>query len=102
MLLVSKAYFYLTFTKHYRMTIIIIIIILPSKQSPERFSDLHKNRSHSVVEPEFNYSHHVSKLCLLFGPKILNAIDLETHKRDITLKILPRLFFKGIYHSYYL
>lgn len=73
----------------------IIIITLPSKQSPEKLNDLHKNRSHSVVEPEFNYrfSHLKALSC---GPQILNMIDLETHKSDTILKSCPDWFQRDI------
>lgn len=79
----------------------IIIITLPSKQSPEKLNDLYKNRSHSVVEPEFNYRFSCLK-ALSCGPQILNMIDLETRKSDTILKSCPDWFSKGyIIHTIY-
>ena len=53
--------------------IIIIIITLPSQQSPRRLSDLHKNKSLSEVEPQFKFIFSCCKT-LSCGPKILNVL----------------------------
>lgn len=73
---------------------VIIVIIFPRKQCSERLSELHKNSSHSVVEPEFN--HRFS--CLRALPcesQILNVIGLRTYKKDFTLKSPQDYFAKG-------
>lgn len=60
----------------FRLTIIMVIIIaiiLPRKQSPCRLSDLHENRSHSLVEPKFNYRASCLR-ALPCGPQILNVM----------------------------
>lgn len=76
-----------------RMTI-FIVISLPRKQSPERLSDLNKNWSYSVVEPEFNYRSSCLK-ALSFGPQFWMWLMWETIRRDITLKSPPDCFSKG-------
>ena len=80
---------------------IIIVIIFSRKQCPERLSDLHKNRSHTVAEPEFNYRSSCLK-ALPCGPQTLDVIDLGNYKKDITLKSPPDCFAKGyVIHTTY-